>query len=340
MRTFPKLSEGKNSYGYYEIRWSEFVDGDWRSMRRSTKTDDRTKAEAALARILTLRDHNAENVREYEEVCQIYMRQHSRPKGTEVSDARNLRASIGAFGSWPATLIKHSDVDAYARARARGKYGPKAVAPSTIRREITAMQAVLNWASRKQIIPDRQVYRFDKPSENYEPRDKWMMEDQEKDLLTKIKSAEPSVRMFTYLGLTYGVRKGAMLELRWDQVNFISNTIDFNVSGKARVRKRRPVVAMTRTVRAELEAMFKDRTGPRVLDSNTAYQFRKAVTEYGYEWVTPHVLKHTAITLMLRQGMRPEDVAKLTATDIRTILRTYRHHHMSELLDLAERRGI
>jgi len=130
-----------------------------------------------------------------------------------------------------------------------------------------------------------------------------------------------------------------MMDLTWDQVNFVANSIDFNVPGRAAVRKRRPVVPMTATVR-ELLTWHREKGGRHVLARNTPRQFDAAMKQIGYEWVTPHVLKHTAITLMLRAGVAPGDVSKLTATDLRTIYKTYRHHTDQELLEIAERRKV
>lgn len=343
MRTFPKLSKTTNEAGHYEIRWSEEENGKWRSRRRSTKTGDRAGAEAQLAKFLTLRDATADtDGKLLVDLAEAYFRQHSRPKGTEKSDRQNLRAPLGAFGDWPPSTIKHADVDAYARGRARGKHGTKPVKPATIRREIVALQAMLNWCSDRDMIRGRPTFKFHKPSENYEPRDRWLTEDQERDVLDRLNEASTSVQIFTRLGLTYAVRKGAMMDLRFGpQVNFLTNIIDFNDPKRPKVRKRRSVVPMTRTIRAGMEQAFKGKAaGDHVLDRNTPHQFKRFMEGIGYGWVTPHVLKHTAITLMLRQGVPPGDVAKLTATDLRTIYRTYRHHTQDELLTIAEGRGI
>jgi len=171
----------------------------------------------------------------------------------------------------------------------------------------------------------------------------WLTDVQERELLSALPSAPTSVRIFTRLALTYGVRRGAIMDLRYDSqmVNFLTNTIDFNVPGKPTNRKRRPVVPMTKTIRADLSADFEGKSfGDRVVDANTPKAFKAFMKEIGYEWVTPHVLKHTAITSMLRQGVPPGDVSKLTATDLRTIYRVYRHHTADELLNIAEARGI
>lgn len=340
MRTFPRLSKTRNEFGYFEIHWSQLERGVWRSKRKSTKTGDRKAAEAALSAFLVAHPETQQDAPpSLSEVVDLYLRQHSNARGNVESDARSLRAPLGAFGDWPVTAIRNSDVQTYARQRQLGKFGPKAVKPATVRREITALQAAINWGIRRDLFESREV-RFDKPQESA-PRDKWLTEEQQAEIIQRLPEASLSVQIFVKLGLTYGVRRGAIMDLHLDQVNFLTDTIDFNRPGKAQNRKRRPVVPMTQSIRALLSARFKmqGRDG-RVCDWNTPYQFKTFMQSIGYDWVTPHVLKHTAITLMLRDGVQPGDVSKLTSTDLRTIYKVYRHHSHQELLSIAERRNI
>lgn len=343
MRTFPKLSPKLNAHGFYEITWSEEQpNGKWRSKRRSTKTGDATRAEEALAKFLVLKEAKSkERIRTLDDISEIYIRQHSKPKGTERSDRQNLRAPLGAFGDWPASKIEDGDVEAYGYRRATGAYGNKPVAASTIRREIVALQAVLNFGSRKKLIPGNPVFRFPKPKDG-ERRDKWMNEEQQTEFLEKLKEASLDVRVFAHLGLTYGVRRGAILGLRFGpMVNFMTGIIDFQPPGAPVTRKRKPVVPMTKTVRADLEEMYELKgRGQKVVATTAHKMFKRFAEEAGYGWVTPHVLKHTAITLMLRNKISIEDVATMTATDPRTIFKVYRHHTVDELRNIAEGRGI
>lgn len=341
-RTFPHLSKEPNEFGSFEILWSEDTPKGWRTRRRSTKTGDKQEAEAALARFLSIRDIEQDRASyTLSEIFERYLRHHSRARGNEVSDRRNLRAPLVAFGDTAGHAITDSDVEAYGLRRQRGSYGPKAVSPATVRREITALQAVLNWGSRKHMIQGRPTFRFPKPADGA-PRDLWLTEEQEQDVIAALPDAPISVRIFTRLGLTYGARKSAIMDLTFGpQVNFMTGIIDFQVPGAPVTRKRRPTAPMSKTVRADLEEQFERKgRGQKVCDRATPDQFGRFMEGIGYGWVTPHVLKHTAITLMLRNGERPEDVAKLTATDLRTILRVYRHHTSGEFLAMMDRRGI
>lgn len=55
--------------------------------------------------------------------------------------------------------------------------------------------------------------------------------------------------------------------------------------------------------------------------------------------VTPHILKHTAITWAMQAGVSKEDAASFFATTVETIERTYWHHHPDFQRDAAEKMG-
>lgn len=338
MRTNPELKLAQN--GKYEIRWSEKTGEKWRSKRKSTGTDDYTQAVTKLSEFLTIRPVRD---RDYtvREVVDHYLRHHSKPRGNDTTDRNVLRAPLEAFGDWPAKSLNDIEVENYSRLRMAGKYGPKAVKSPTVRREIVALQAALNFAVRRDLIKGGRKYSFPKPKDSV-ARDRWITEAQQEDILSRLGEAPLDVQIFIRIGLTYGVRKGAILDLRFgEQIDFLTGTINFNPPGRVETRKRRPVVPMTKTIRSDLEMMFKaKRRGARVCETATPKRFARFMEDIGYGWVTCHTLKHSAITLMLRAGVSPGDVSKLTATDIKTIFKIYRHHSADELMSIAEGRGI
>lgn len=279
-----------------------------------------------------------------EETFNHYLREHSLPRGNEVKDRAIMAAPVRCFGSRQITAIKADDVDRYAQARMQGRYGPpnreqRKVVGSTARREIIQMQAVVNFGLRR--MDAGKTVNFPKPPDG-KPRERWITETQQEEILSHIDKAPIGVRIFLRLALTYGVRKGAIMDLRFgSQVNFISETIDFNKPGARETRKRRPTVPMTKTIRDDLERVFITALGPRyVCPRSTPQDYERFMDSIGYEWVTPHVLKHSAITLMLRAGVAPGDVSKITRTDLRTIYKVYRHHTLDELKTIVEARCI
>ncbi len=332
---FPRISEEPNDHGFYVIRWSETVNGKTKSRITSTRTKDRKTAEKALARFLETTRHK----REDEGLCvadavTTYLDQHSEPRGNRKADEAPLRAPVKAFGSMPAAAMQEADLEGYATRRMA------TVSAQTVRRELGALQAALNWCSRRGMVTGRPVFRFWRPEADETPRDLWLTEEQERKILVLLPQAPAHVRLFTRLALTYGARRGAILDLRkGPQVDFATGIVNFNAPGKRVSRKRRPHAPMTAAVRADLMEACQDKSdGDRLFPRSTPDDFQKWMTAIGFGWVTPHVLKHSAITLMLRGGARLEDVAAATSTDLRTIHRVYRHHSMDEMLTVLERR--
>ena len=155
MRTQPELK--RNTAGKFEIRWSEKANGTWRSRRKATGTDDYSSAVAKLSDFLTIRpiDEHRHTVKE---VVDHYIRYHSRPRGNDKTDGHALRAPLGAFGDWPASTLTDLDIENYTAQRLRGRYGSRPVKSPTIRREIVALQAAMNFAVKRELIKGGRRY--------------------------------------------------------------------------------------------------------------------------------------------------------------------------------------
>lgn len=341
MRTTPRLSDELNGFGVWEIRWSEVRGGSWRSMRKSTKTADREIAEMCLARHLADRGRADVQVRhKVADVIDAYLEHWSAPRGNIATDTNALRGPRLALGTMDPHSVTQDDVDAYVRARGRGCYGKVAVSSSTARREVTALQAALNWGSQKRLmVLGKPTFRFDKPAGGA-PRVLWLTETQEAEVLAQLGSASRSVAAFTRMGLAYGARRGAMMDLRFGpQVDWTNKRIDFNTPGRRLTRKRRAAVPMTPDVETDLRVLHQARgDGAFVLERNTVDAFGAFMAEIGYGWVTPHTLKHTAVTLMRRGGVDFEEIAKVIDTDVRTLRQTYRHIDADEALSIITTR--
>lgn len=343
MRTQPKLSEQPNEFGYYEIRWTELRAGKHRTRRQSTGKTTYGEAVQELAKFLTIRPAEEEERLSLRQAFDFYLRYHSKPRGNEKWDRQVLSLVLGEFGDWPADGITNRDLEHYARRRYVGRdVGKGPVRPTTVRREIVALQAVLNFCRKRGAIRADRPFELWKPDDDGQVRDRWLTEAQQAEIVKALPDASLDVRIFLRLGLTYGARRGAIMDLRFGpQVNFLTGILDFKKPGARESRKRRPTVPMTPTLRPDLEEKFQiaGRDGA-VCIPQTPKHVKAFLTELGFGWVTPHTLKHTAITQLLRTGLEPADVAKFTATDLRTILTVYRHHTVDELSQIAALRGL
>ncbi len=54
---------------------------------------------------------------------------------------------------------------------------------------------------------------------------------------------------------------------------------------------------------------------------------RRAAEEAGLEGVTPHVLRHTAVTWAMQNGADAYDAADFFGMTLEVLMRVYGHHH-------------
>lgn len=140
------------------------------------------------------------------------------------------------------------------------------------------------------------------------------------------------LNLFIRIGLGTGARHEAILSLTWDRVDLETGVIDFRLPDRAETKKRRPHAPVNdrllRLLRAAKRVSNGDhviwhRGGP-VLSVKKA--FAAAVKRAKLKNVTPHTMKHTYITWLLRSGVSIWDVAGLTNTSAATIEKVYGHH--------------
>jgi integrase len=138
---------------------------------------------------------------------------------------------------------------------------------------------------------------------------------------------------FLWLGLETGARSEAIRQLTWDRVDWETKTIDFNVPGRKRTKKRRAVVPISQALMPVLKRMYEQRNSDLVLDteSELARLINRIADRAGIAGVTPHVLRHTAATHMARRGVPLWIVAKVLGDTIATVERIYAKHAPEDL---------
>lgn len=167
--------------------------------------------------------------------------------------------------------------------------------------------------------------RFEMPA-TPPPRERWITEDEAGALMAEL--VDPHLRLFTILALTTAARSGAILDLTWGRVDMARRQIALGSPQEG--RKRRAVVPINNTAFAALEAAQSVSTCEYVVEyagrqvKSIKKGFREAARRAGLDDVTPHVLRHTAATWMVQQGVPIEQVAKyLGHSDPRITYRVY-----------------
>lgn len=206
------------------------------------------------------------------------------------------------------------------------------VGANQVHREVSMLRAAINWHDPNNAarfwLPQRPP-----PSERYLTKEEYQK-------LLKGASA-PHVRLFIVLALATAGRAGAILELKWDQVDFERGLIRLG-KGETHRRKGRATVPMTERARRALEEAYKGRVTDWVIEygggpiKSISKGVERATKRAGLEDVSPHVLRHTAAVWMAEDNISMEVIAQyLGHTDSRITARVYARFSPSYLKQAA-----
>ena len=208
----------------------------------------------------------------------------------------------------------------------------RAHAPTALRRELEELRAVL----RLHRLP----YDHIGLPANRPPRDKWLSRAEAKRLLIACRT--PHLRLWCLIALITGRRKSAILGLTWDRAHLHLGTLDFDDPGRVLTKKRRGAIAIPRKLVAALRDAEMLAVTPYVIEyrgkrlDDIERGFGIAVARAGLpDWLTPHVLKHTAIS-WLAENWEVDKIADYTDTHPDTVRRIYRKVNGERLRDMGE----
>ena len=195
----------------------------------------------------------------------------------------------------------------------------------TINRELGVLSAAIRWCYA-QGYTDKLILLPRLPSPP--PRQRWLSKE-ECDRLLAAARPYPHVWAFIAMALLTGQRKEAILGLTKDRVFLNDGFIDFNEDGPlSERRKARAVVPISSEMRELLALLQSDsiyivnNNGRRIRDMRKIW--RKVTKAAGLEGVTPHTLRHTVATLLVRAGVPLIEVSKLLGhKDSRVTERVY-----------------
>lgn len=324
MRTTLKLART----GYYEIRYH---DG-FRTRTVSTRTRDLLEARAFrtawLAAQKTIAAPGAPTVGY---IVESYLNDHVRRLSRMSAQEWSLKMVRGYFGKMLPQDITPAVVNDYRAHRVAVKDG-------TVRRELGALIAALNWGLKARIIKREDMPIIPMPSES-PPRKTFLNEIDEARLWAVAldewtKSAGRNrAGLFIMIALSTAARKEAIETLTWDRVDLTRGVIDYQDPNVRVTRKRRAVVPIADRLRPILEqaVVFQSMVtpvSPYVLGGSGDVEnaFKRIVKLAGFPHVRIHDLRRTAATLMLRAGVDPWAVAGVLGDNLSTVMRNYAVH--------------
>ena len=325
-----------NAQGWWQIAYNVRDDnGGWRSKTFATKTKDFTQAQIELDRWLnqakelitgseparvTLNDviddyMNAKDVTHVQSVFYIL---------------RNVRAHLG--GLTPSEL--NAQVMQNYRLIRRNNRTGHALKDGTVRRELGALITALNYAVKHRRIERNDVPAIDLPNPS-PPRVSFMDKTQEQQFWQAAQAEGGELGLFVALGLETAARKGAILGLTWERINFTTRLIDLREPGARITRKRRAVVPISNRLLPVLKACA--RPSGRLFSSRLRRKYDTFIARIGMPWVTPHVMRHTWASHAAQDGVALFHIAKMLGDTVGTVERTYAHLTPAHLHDVVNR---
>ena len=327
-----------------------------RKRARSTGTTDSRTAEAQLAAFLRERDLA------------------SRPAGPADPGSFPIAAALDLYGTLhaPTTAdpqrIAHAlvplidfwgdlNVDAITKQTCKAYVVKRDRAPATVRRELSTLRAALNFAFEEGRLT--RVPHVELP-EKPEGKDRWLTPREAAQLLNAARTARGDVRLYlplyVMLGLYTGARPGAILSLRWPQVDLERARIDFADPAERRTNKRRvkgqPIPRRLLTFLRLAQQRGSDlgyivhRNGDQIEDIGGGWSgdadkpghgsFGSACKRAGLIGVSPHTLRHTCGTWMAQRGVPLHDIGGWLGHSSAETTRLYAHHH-PDFMDAARR---
>ena len=232
---------------------------------------------------------------------------------------------LGAIGT--KQLVRWAD-----KRRAGGASGP------TVNRDISIVSALFKWAKSLgycESNPAREVARY---SEKGRERETHLTAEEARAL---VKAATGELRPLLVCALSTGMRRGEILSLSWQAVDFERGTITVEASkeksGKGRVVPMTDDLAtVLRTLRSQRRVFRMDRddlvfmreTGKpwKLTALRRAFeQARMVLPEEKQSEVTFHTLRHTAASLMVQRGAALFDVSKILGHSSLQMTMRYAH---------------
>lgn len=223
-------------------------------------------------------------------------------------------------------------------------------AKGTLKRELNDLRAAVKHAVSMKRLEE---FKFPKIPIKNVSRKKFLRRHEVAKLLWHARGNFRSRFQLTlYIVIAYysGARKAAIMDLKWEQIDFDRNTIDFRDPDLDESNKRRPHIPMPPKLREFLIRRFrrysnqssyifhcKTKIDKRVKSIDNG--FRAAAARAELEDVTPHTLRHTRVSELVQEGYSIRSIMAYMALTYQTILSVYSHVDDKDVQDMAANIG-
>ena len=210
---------------------------------------------------------------------------------------------------------------------------------STINRQCRVLRAAIQWGYKDRWLTLDQIPHIEAPTPA-RARKRFLAYDE--FLALYAAAASQHMRTFLALAIWTGQRAGAILELKWSDVD-LDRALIFFPEATNDTKRRVRAVAINEPLALTLGSAVIQRDGEFVVSHNgqaiasTKKAFRRCVERAGLVDVRTHDLRRSAASWIIQNGGTLDDAALFLNDDIRTVQRHYGHLDETRLREISDR---
>ena len=212
---------------------------------------------------------------------------------------------------------------------------PKPRSPASVNRDLACLSKILSMAFDNELIDSNPMRRVRLLKENGS-RERFITADEEVKLFAKLTGRRDHIRSVVTVALNTGMRRGEILDLQWEHVNFIARTIFIARSKTGKTR----TIPMNDIVFEELKALKQDagtrdfvfsvsKTGVNIDSIKTGW--RNACAAAGLVDLRFHDTRHTFATRLRANGVHEWDIRDLLGHTTTRMTSVYTHQTPANL---------
>lgn len=221
------------------------------------------------------------------------------------------------FGSRKIKSITHSDVEKFRRERLKTKtVREEERTIASVNRELELLRAIMNFAKREGWLIKTPFETgstlISKADETR--RERILSREEEDRLLTNCTGRRVHLRLLLMAALDTACRRGELLQMRWSDVDFENRLINVRALTTKTARSRS--VPISARLIGELTSLYNKSKSDEELvfgiKTDIKRSFTSACKDAKIEDFHFHDCRHTAITRMIKAGMPPTLVMKIS----------------------------
>jgi integrase len=212
---------------------------------------------------------------------------------------------------------------------------PRPRTPASVNRDLACLSKILSMAFDNELVDSNPMRRVRLLKENGS-RERFITADEEVKLFAKLTGRRDHIRSVVTVALNTGMRRGEILDLQWEHVNFIARTIFIARSKTGKTR----TIPMNDIVFEELKALKQDagtrdfvfsvsKTGVNIDSIKTGW--RNACAAAGLVDLRFHDTRHTFATRLRANGVHEWDIRDLLGHTTTRMTSVYTHQTPANL---------